>query len=275
MRSAAPHGPHGHNAAPSGDLPEHANHTSSGAAHPPGCTHHLKPVNLPIRTFTHDDRTITIYATMHVAPHRYWEALHAELLTYANNGTEIHYEGTNLTGAPALWKLPGAIASIAARLPAQLIVRTYPTLQTQRQGLADVKAQPTARRVDLPQVRMLKAFRFQHWIGMTLAALTAAPLIIAPRRAIRAIAKRKLDAAYKYVHTVYPNNQLGSLDRIVIEDRDKYAINAAIKQSGDVVLVWGLRHLPGMTTQLESHGWQITETRHLYWGAVCPECGPR
>lgn len=230
---------------------------------------------VPIRSFTKQNRTITIYGMIHLAPQQFWDDLTIELNKHLSDGTTtIHREGTNLSDAPARWKLPAWVASAAQRMPSSYITNQYPTLVPQKRGLAPLLNHPAVHRVDLPQADLLRGFSLRDWIRFVLTTALSFLLRMSPKTQAN-VAQRSLRNAMHHVRAVSAGDPDTNSHPVLHVARDQHAITEATREPGDVILLWGAGHLPGMTGLLNADGWETTNTRHLRWGTVCLDCERR
>lgn len=211
-------------------------------------------------------RRLHLVGTMHLGEAAYYEALSALLADLDAGGTAVHYErirrADDADVTPAERQQLDAVESrgYPAGLDAFMAVLGL-ELQGERLALP-----PGARNVDVTDVELLRALgpeRYRRLVARPAAALderaaaVARPLFRLLLEHGRALDRlRSLSARHRRIQ------------RFMIGHRNRVALAEAVRslEAGDVAVVWGTAHLPGMARQLERVGYRL---RAEAWLTVC------
>jgi hypothetical protein len=222
----------------------------------------------PVQVWRHPDtgRRITLVATVHGGEPRYFDDLNAVVDLLEQDGAAVHVEGSphridaDLEAADLTD--PERDALLALRRSRDLSVERMSVMGWvgQRQAMP---IQPSWRVVDLNPLEIIRlrgAEVTRHEAELACHRLTwPEDSRIGPARyRLRTVLALRTAAAD---NPEIQRKALQAADPIVLGHRTTHALAAAQAVTEDVVLVWGARHCPAMSTDLAADGFIRTEVQ--------------
>jgi hypothetical protein len=227
-----------------------------------------RQVETVVRVFEAPDtgRRLTLVATMHLGDATYYDALSRLLADLAAAGADVHYERIRRADDADLTeeerhRLDGVQASGYPVGLAAFVGALGLELQGDRLALP-----AGARNVDVSDVELLRALGWDRY-----RRLVEPPAVNIDERAAP-LARPAFRFLLKHGRTIDRLRALSATNRqasrFMIGERNRVALNEALQPSaqGDVALVWGAAHLPGMARELRRHGYRLQSER---WLRVC------
>ncbi|HKX24254.1 MAG TPA: hypothetical protein VJM46_03370 [Candidatus Saccharimonadales bacterium] len=221
-----------------------------------------RSLQTPQRVYTHPGtgRRVTLIGMVHVAEPRYFAEVKEAIEKCEANGAVVHNEGSakRLADESVIGLTPGEAELIqelqrCERLKAQRL----PMFGWADQNIAMLPYPDTWQFIDLSRVEIIRMTgteellrntrRMNHmmdWADGDTKTPYACRLSIAV--AFRRCASNSPRVQKKLVQPIH---------RVLIDHRNKVALDAVHASTQDVVLVWGATHLPGMEADLRAHGY--------------------
>jgi len=202
-------------------------------------------LEVPTVEYSRLGKRVKIVGIKHVASHRFWVDLSAELATQHGDWT-VHYERPMFLNLKSSWthKFKKRIYLSWSHRQARMLAASGYANQF------DVLVIPPAwENHDIDGERALSAFN--------LPVL----LLIIPWVYLATLNNRVASfAGHAFVRGLHSDaGQRGSVEflmktSILVRERNKLAVDAAIAAEGDVVMIWGHAHIAGMAQLLELQG---------------------
>ena len=203
-------------------------------------------------------RTITTVGAMHVATPDSWRNLVEYLTSAEENGAVIHLEGVQpVTSEKLTEDDERGINVITTLIALGRSVSQLTGLQYQKDALANAPkwAVHDVTIIDIVRGMDKKILDF-------LAKIPLDTISISPKRAVWSL--RNISNV-RVVGFFVP--MVRHVLSALIDSRNVFAINAALKEDSDVVLFWGAAHLGGMHRLLLNAGFKPSRTE---WRVVIP-----
>jgi hypothetical protein len=211
-------------------------------------------------------RRLTLVGTMHLGDAGYYAALSALLADLEAVGTAVHYERIRRADDADLTdeerdRLEGVKASGHPAGLDAFVGALGLELQGERLALP-----PGARNVDVSDVELLRALGWDRY-----RRLVERPAVTIDQRSAP-LARPAFRFLMKHGRTIDRLRALSAgnrqATRFMIGERNRVALAEALQPSvqGDVALVWGAAHLPGLARELRRHGYRLRAER---WLRVC------
>ncbi|MFV2019340.1 hypothetical protein [Micromonospora sp. LOL_023] len=237
---------------------------------PPGSRHH-HVVRTPITPFTHPDsgRRIIVVSTAHYGEAAYYHTLLNEITAYQHDGFTVHYENSHhqrpddqptTTEQTVLAELTDMRELGALRMSALGWVYQPAILHRPDWHRTDL--------TDLDIIRLVGTETMRRYINRHLKLLTwpdHQPWGFARHQALFAFGNRL--AARLPTPNPTRTAKADPLTHVLLHTRTQTAIDAATATTDDLVMVWGARHLPGITTALTTAGYQADHDQQ-WWPTV-------
>jgi hypothetical protein len=212
-------------------------------------------------------RTVTLVGTMHIGDASYFRALSGLLGDMAAAGAEIHVEGIARHDGDCLseWE-EDRLAEADGWDDAETTGAVVKLLRLESQG-AQLDLPPGTRNIDLSHAELLRRVGWENYRRL-FAAQPEAPSAAGFGPVVRAAIR------FQFRHSRLLET-LGSLrprtrrvSRVVIGERNRRAFEGATEAltRGDVVLVWGTDHLPGLAKLFAAAGYR---RRREAWFEAC------
>jgi hypothetical protein len=222
-----------------------------------------------VRTFTHPEsgRAVTLVGTMHIGQYRYFRQLSGVVEALSAAGAEVHVEGINHVddSPPTQWERD-RLAEADRWADPETTGVAVSLLRVESQGVR-LRLPDGVRNVDLSHLQLLRRLGWEDYrrVFTPPRAHTSTPRLgLAARAAIR--------FQFRHPRLVDRFASLRRRDRriaqVVIEQRNQLAFAAATEAltRGDVALVWGTQHLPGLATLFRSQGYRLSREE---WFEAC------
>jgi hypothetical protein len=202
-------------------------------------------LEVPTVEYSSLDKRIKIVGIKHVASHQFWADLSAELATQHRDWT-VHYERPMFLNPKSSWthRVKKYIYLSWSRRQGRMLASAGYANQF------DVLVVPSAwENHDIDGERALKALKLP-----VLMLMLPWICLVSLNRRVASFAGRAL------VRGLYSDaGQSGSIaplmkTSIVVDERNKLAVDAAIAAEGDVIMLWGHAHIRGMAELLERQG---------------------
>ena len=215
-------------------------------------------VQTSVRRFEHPDtgRTVTVIGTYHLGTAPYYEGLREVIDKLEANGAVVHHEGTRPTNTATdeeqdilelldIANTQKAELVTAAGWPGQIEGLGYPDSWQN----VDLTTLDIVRRLGLPAARQMadRLMRMQAMLGTGRTGVNRVRLMIAVLFRWTSNEKRVIKAASR-----------NATDEVIVKARDQVALAGVAGTDRDVVLIWGLAHLPGLHTGLLDLGFERT-----------------
>lgn len=214
-------------------------------------------VQTPIWRYVHPDsgRRITVIGALHVGESAYYAGLRATVDQLVEAGAVVQVEGGRL--------LPDGDTNLSDE--EQQILAAFDRcaeLEKQRIPLVGLVHQidglgypPEWKVVDLSQLQITRRVG-SHLMGKLVQAMLAD--LDWPLDDPAAAARMQAIAVAAYQNALAPNHAARTpanpIAAVVIHQRTQLALDGALAVNGDVVLIWGCGHVPGLHTGLTSAG---------------------
>jgi len=222
-----------------------------------------------VRTFTHPDsgRTVTLVGTMHIGQHRYFRQLSYVVEALSAAGAEVHVEGINhlAESEPTAWERD-RLAEADGWADPETTGVTVSLLRVESQGVR-LRLPEGVRNVDLSHLQLLRRLGWDNY-RRVFSPPHADPS--SPR--LGPIARAIIRFQFRHLRLVNRFASLRRRDRhiaeVVIEERNQMAFAAATEAltRGDVALVWGTQHVPGLATLFRAQGYRLCREE---WFEAC------
>ncbi|ROO62459.1 hypothetical protein EDC02_4439 [Micromonospora sp. Llam0] len=233
--------------------------------------HHRSVVQTPITPFCHLDtgRRIVVVSTAHFGEGGYYQALLGAITASMNQGFTVHYENAN-------HQRPDDQPSTAEQTVLADLA-TMRDLEALRMSALGWTHQPTVLHhpnwqrhdlTDLEIVRQVGTEAMRRYIIRRTRSLTwpdHETWRLAWHQAIFAVGNRVSirvppPEAARTAH-------INPLTRVLLHTRTQIAVTAATATTDDLIMIWGARHLPGITTALSAAGYR-PDYDHQRWPIV-------
>ncbi|MFY1632337.1 hypothetical protein ACN27F_03460 [Solwaraspora sp. WMMB335] len=234
---------------------------------------HRPLIRTPITTLRHPDthRAIVVVSTIHYAEPAYYHQLLDDITTHQQHGFTVHHEG-------AQYRTPGDEPTDAEQ---DVLAHLTTMRETERLRMTalgwtyqpTLLHHPTWQRRDMTDLDIIRA-------AGTDAMLTAVQRRLrlltwpdehvwrhAAYHAWFALANRAVARAARRPTTTrrpHRNPHTEAVLRVLTDQRTTLAVTAATDTTDDLVMIWGAAHLPGITTALHTHGYQL-DTNATRW----------
>lgn len=211
-------------------------------------------------------RTVTLMGTMHIGDAVYFRRLSAVLADLAAAGAEVHIEGIGDRDddRPSEWE-EDRLAEAGTWADPEKAGAAVSLLQVTSQG--ELVVPEGARNVDMTHLELLRRVGWNDYRRL-MAPQPEAPLVAGLGPVVRAILRAQLRHRrfFERLHSLRPSNR--RVDRVVIQERNRIAFAGATEAlaRGDVVLVWGPDHLPGLARLFADAGYR---SHHEEWFEAC------
>lgn len=213
-------------------------------------------------TFSNGEQNITFYEMMHVAPHAFYETVEEHLQEDVQRGHTVHIEGIvvqrgELSSAQyrqkVVEKLPqspyGKLAAVLrwdAQKPPQTDFERH-DLSLEVMGASDIL-----------RLAALKAM-------MSASVSTMVRQMQRDPEVVKSVQNAMIDTAQSDpVKLARKSGLLRGFKKLLMDRRNRLAAEAAMVADGDVSLVWGRLHRPGVSDLLRGHGYRLVEREHLF-----------
>jgi len=220
-------------------------------------------------TLTHPatGRTVTLVGTVHVGHGPYFQNLSDLLTGLAAGGAEIHVEGIARRDGDCLneWE-EDRLAEADTWDDAEASGAAVRLLALESQSV-HLRLPDGTRNIDLSHAELLRSVGWDNYRRL-FTTPPEAPAIPGFGPVVRAA------IAFQFRHgrmiealgSVRPRNR--RVNRVVIGQRNQRAFEGAIETltTGDVVLVWGTDHLPGLARLFTAAGYRLG---HEDWHEAC------
>jgi hypothetical protein len=229
-------------------------------------------VQTPVRQFTHPDtgRTVTVIGTCHLGELDYYRGLREVIDKLEANGAVVQCEGANIE--PDLDNADEQEREVLLdmRRAAKLLARRLTEIGwvDQHTGLG---YPPSWQRTDMTNLEIIRG------LGLPLArkqARKSLSRVTWPDGSRRGPLRLALQVALFFGLgcndvVLLRSTHHEQADAIVIASRDMTALEAVAATDTDVVMIWGLAHLPGIYSGLTDLGFE--ETGVPQWHTVVQE----
>jgi len=220
-------------------------------------------------TLTHPGtgRTVTLVGTMHIGDATYFGRLSTVLDRLAADGAEIHVEGISRHDEDRLtdWERD-RLDEADGWADAETAGAAVRLLSLESQG-ANLRLPDGTRNVDLSHAELLRGVGWDNYRRL-FAIEPAGPPAPGFGPVVRAAVRFQLrhSRALEDLRSLRPRNR--RVHRVVIGERNRRAFTGAVEAlgRGDVVLVWGTDHLPGLARLFRAAGCRL---RHQEWFRAC------
>jgi uncharacterized protein YbaP (TraB family) len=218
-------------------------------------------VETAVWTLQHETtgRTVTLVGIMHIGNSRYFSDLSGVLADLAGAGAEVHVEGVAQRDEESATDWERARLTQADGWgDAEETGDTVALLRLESQG-AQLELPPGYRNVDLSRLELLRRVGWEAYRRLLAPPPeTAAGRHLSP--ALRATLRFELRhrRALERLRSLRARNR--RVNRVVIDERNEtaFAGGAQALARGDVVLVWGADHLPGLAARFRAGGYRLT-----------------
>ena len=226
-------------------------------------------VQTAVWTLVHPDtgRSVTLFGTMHIGDAGYFRGLSALLADLAAAGAEIQFEGISRRedDHPSGWEHE-RLAEAGGWADPEREGAAVALLQLTSQG--ELLLPDGARNIDLSHLELLRRVGWNNYRRL-MAPQPESPLAGAGLGGIvRVILRVQLrhQRFFERLPSLRRNNR--RINRVVIHERNRVAFAGASEAlaRGDVVLVWGPDHLPGLAKLFSDAGYR---RRHEAWFEAC------
>ena len=211
-------------------------------------------------------RTITLFGTMHIGDAGYFRELSAVLADLAAAGAEVQFEGISRRedDRPSEWEQE-RLAEAGGWADPEQEGAAVALLQLASQG--ELLLPAGARNIDLSHLELLRRVGWNNYRHL-MAPQPESPLTAGLGRIVRAILRVQLrhQRLFARLQSLRRNNR--RINRVVIHERNRIAFAGASEAlaRGDVVLVWGPDHLPGLAKLFSDAGFR---RRREAWFEAC------
>ncbi len=208
-------------------------------------------LHLPTVTMRHAERTITLIGVMHTGPQQAWADVQRLLDRLEAGGSVVHFEGLN-SAASAPWHARRKMRLFAAMSRRMNLVFDAMGFVNQAEALS---YPPRWKHHDLGSTTVFAAFRYLHLLRLRLLVS-----LVTSRPFRKIMTTAFLTQLLTESSNDEPETGLAALfnQAVVLDARNLHAVNAALQEDGDVVLLWGAAHLPGMIQLLGEAGFEQT-----------------
>jgi hypothetical protein len=212
-------------------------------------------------------RTVTLVGTMHIGDPTYYRKLSSLLAGLAEAGAEVHVEGISRRDGECLseWE-EDRLAEAGTWDDAETAGAAVNLLRLESQS-ANLQLPDGTRNIDLSHAEILRRVGWANYRRL----FHSKP---APRceagfgPAVRAVLRFELHHTRAIEGLQSLSHRHRRLNRVVIRERNGRAFAGATEalSRGDVVLVWGTDHLPGLARLFEGSGYRL---RREEWFESC------
>jgi len=202
-------------------------------------------------------RTATLVGTMHIGDVAYFRTLSAVLDRLAAGGAEIHVEGIARRDGERLsaWE-DDRLAEADTWDDAETTGAAVKLLRLQSQGV-ELRLPDGTRNIDLSHAELLRRVGWDNYRRL-FAVPAATPALSGFGPAVRIAVRFQLrhSRLLEALRSLRPRNR--RVSRVVIGERNRRAFEGATEalRQGDVVLVWGTDHLPGLADRFSAAGYR-------------------
>ena len=211
-------------------------------------------------------RTVTLFGTMHIGDAGYFRQLSAVLADLAAAGAEVHVEGIaeRDDDCPSRWERE-RLAEAGAWEDPESAGAAVALLQLASQG--ELVVPEGARNVDMSHFELLRRVGWRHYRRL-MAPQPESPIAAGVGPVVRAILRVQLRHQRFFERLQSLRRSQRQVNRVVIQERNRIAFAGAGEAltRGDVVLVWGPDHLPGLARLFADGGYRF---RHEEWFEAC------
>ena len=211
-------------------------------------------------------RTVTLLGTMHIGDAGYFRQLSAVLAGLAAAGAEVHVEGIGERDddRPSEWERD-RLAEAGAWEDPEKAGAVVALLQLASQG--ELVIPKGARNVDMSHLELLRRVGWRHYRRLV-APQPESPVTAGLGPAVRAILRLQLRHQRFFEGLQSLRRSHRQVNRVVIQERNRVAFAGAREAltRGDVVLVWGPDHLPGLARLFCDAGYR---RHHEEWFEAC------
>jgi hypothetical protein len=226
-------------------------------------------VRTAVWTLTHPTtgRTVTLVGVMHIGDVPYFQNLSALLAGLAASGAEVHVEGISRhdRGCLTEWE-EDRLAEADGWEDAETSVAAVSLLRLASQS-AQLGLPDGARNVDLTDADLLRRVGWDNYRRL-FASQPATPPGPGFGRGVRAAVRFQLrhGRVIEALGLLRPRNR--SVNRVVIGERNRVAFAGGVDAlaRGDVALLWGTDHLPGLARLFVAAGYRL---RREDWFEAC------
>ncbi len=221
-----------------------------------------------VRTLVHPrtHRVVTLVGTMHIGEARYFEELSAVVEGLSASGAEVHVEGISHRYDDYMrkWERNCLVAADGWAHPETIGAAT--SLGVESQGVR-MRLPEEARNIDLSHVELLRGVGWDNYRRLF------APRLAEPSgRRAGPVVRRAISFEFRHRGALDRLRSLRgrhrTMNQVVIRDRNRIAFAGAVEAlaRGDVVLVWGADHLPGLARLFSLQGFHL---RRETWFEAC------
>ena len=220
-------------------------------------------------TLTHPDtgRTVTLVGAMHIGDAEYFRNVSGELARLSENGAEIHVEGINHDRAGPMTEWERARLAEADRWAnAETSGAAVALLRLESQG-AKLRLPEGARNIDFSDLDLLRRVGWDNYRRLLSPEPETRPMPgIGP--VVRAAIRFQLRHSGWLAGIERMGRRSRRVNHVVIGERNQVAFAGAVDAltRGDVALVWGSDHLPGLARLFAGVGYRL---RAEHWFHAC------
>lgn len=227
-----------------------------------------KHVRTAVWTLVHPvtGRTVTLFGTMHIGDAAYFRQLSTLLADLAVSGAEIHVEGISNSDEdrPNEWE-KDRLTEAGGWADPETAGAAVALLQLASQG--ELIVPEGARNVDMSHLELLRRVGWRNYRRL-MAPQPVSPFTAGLGPLVRAVLRFQLrhQRFFERLQSLRRSNRL--VNQVVMQERNRIAFAGAGEalSRGDVVLVWGPDHLPGLAKLFSGAGYR---RRHECWFEVC------
>lgn len=226
-------------------------------------------VRTAVWTLTHPvtERTVTLVGTMHIGDGTYFRNLSELLSDLAAGGAEVHVEGIARRDGDCLneWE-EDRLAEAETWDDAETTGAAVKLLSLESQSV-HLRLPDGTRNIDLSHAELLRRVGWDNYRRL-FAPQPDAPATPGFGPVVRTAIRFQLrhGRMLEALGSLRPRNR--RVNRVVIDDRNQRAFEGATETltRGDVVLVWGTDHLPGLARLFTAAGYRL---RRETWLQAC------
>jgi hypothetical protein len=238
-----------------------------------------RTLQTPVARYRHrgSGRVVTLVGTMHIGEKTYYERLHALVSGLEAAGASVHYEWIRPAAEeewaaasdseralrPGMWKDQDRAALAACRYLGW-IPQPFPLGNAASWHNSDLTDLELIRRAGPGIVReRQRAAEEADFTDDELEMMLGAGMTVYTRL----LALDRFGLLQRLAKRVALGDQRLDIDGVAIGERNRTAL-AALPPGGDVVLLWGAGHLPGLATGLRNAGYRRQSIEWVTVGTV-------